>query len=163
MHYILYNTLSGNKKGLESARLLVGNLVPKNATLIDVFTIDNYADFWKNVDVENDTLILSGGDGTLNRFINANVGLTLPKNLTTVDKEYSFNGSSFEKIYVPCEFSDEFDPSEYAVSYVGGNVYLDDTGVEILELHDFGAWEDAGKGKIKREFRKQLYCIWKTQ
>lgn len=77
--------------------------------------------------------------------------LTLPKNLTTIDKEYSFNGSSFEKIYVPCEFSDEFDPSEYAVSYADGNVYLDDTGVEILELHDFDAWEDAGNGKIKRE------------
>ena len=81
MHYILYNTLSGNKKGLESARLLVGNLAPENATLVDVFTITDYADFWKNVDIENDTVILSGGDGTLNRFINANKELTLPENL----------------------------------------------------------------------------------
>ena len=81
MHYILYNTLSGNKKGLESARLLVGNLAPENATLVDVFTITDYADFWKNVDIENDTVILSGGDGTLNRFINANIGLALPKSL----------------------------------------------------------------------------------
>ena len=81
MHYILYNTLSGNKKGLESARLLVGNIVPKNATLIDVVSITNYSDFWKNVDIENDTVILSGGDGTLNRFINANKELRLPQNL----------------------------------------------------------------------------------
>ena len=81
MHYILYNTLSGNKKGLESARLLVGNLAPENTTLIDVCSITNYADFWKNVDIENDTVILSGGDGTLNRFINANKEFTLPQNL----------------------------------------------------------------------------------
>ena len=81
MHYILYNTLSGNKKGLESARLLVGNIVPENATLIDVVSITNYSDFWKNVDIENDTVILSGGDGTLNRFINANKELRLPQNL----------------------------------------------------------------------------------
>ena len=81
MHYILYNTLSGNKKGLESARLLVGNIVPENATLIDVLSIANYSDFWKNVDIENDTVILSGGDGTLNRFINANKELRLPQNL----------------------------------------------------------------------------------
>ena len=81
MHYILYNTLSGNKKGLESARLLVGNIVPENATLIDVLSIANYSDFWKNVDIENDTVILSGGDGTLNRFVNANKEFRLPQNL----------------------------------------------------------------------------------
>ena len=81
MHYILYNTLSGNKQGLESARLLLGKIVPADATLIDVFSITNYVDFWKDIDVENDTVILSGGDGTLNRFINENKGLTLPKNL----------------------------------------------------------------------------------
>ena len=81
MHYILYNTLSGNKKGLESARLLVGNIVPENTTLIDVLSIANYSDFWKNVDIENDTVILSGGDGTLNRFVNANKEFRLPQNL----------------------------------------------------------------------------------
>ena len=81
MHYSLYNTLSGNKKGLESARLLVGNIVPENATLIDVLSIANYSDFWKNVDIENDTVILSGGDGTLNRFVNANKEFRLPQNL----------------------------------------------------------------------------------
>ena len=81
MHYILYNTLSGNKKGLESARLLLGDIVPENTTLVDVMSIANYADFWKDIDLENDTVILSGGDGTLNRFINENVHLALPKNL----------------------------------------------------------------------------------
>ena len=31
MHYILYNTLSGNKQGLEYSRLLLGNSVPADA------------------------------------------------------------------------------------------------------------------------------------
>jgi diacylglycerol kinase family enzyme len=81
MHYILYNTLSGNKKGLESARRLVGDLVPESTALVDVMSIASYADFWKDIDLENDTVILSGGDGTLNRFINQNAGLVLPKKL----------------------------------------------------------------------------------
>ncbi len=81
MHYILYNTLSGNKQGLEYSRLLLGNSVPEDAKLVDLSTIASYADFWSTVDLENDTVILSGGDGTLNRFINENANLTLPKNL----------------------------------------------------------------------------------
>ncbi len=81
MHYILYNTLSGNKQGLEYSRQLLGNSVPEDTKLIDISSVTNYADFWAGVDLENDTVILSGGDGTLNRFVNENVGLTLPKNL----------------------------------------------------------------------------------
>ncbi len=81
MHYILYNTLSGNKQGLEYSRVLLGNSVPEDATMVNLASITNYADFWAGIDLENDTVILSGGDGTLNRFVNENVGLTLPKNL----------------------------------------------------------------------------------
>ena len=81
MYYVLYNTLSANKQGLEYSRKLLGNAVPEDAKLVDVTSIDNYADFWASIDLENDTVVLSGGDGTLNRFVNANAGLTLPKNL----------------------------------------------------------------------------------
>ena len=81
MHYILYNTLSGNKQGLEYSRLLLGNSVPEDATMVDLSTIKSYADFWTSIDLENDIVVLSGGDGTLNRFVNENVGLTLPKKL----------------------------------------------------------------------------------
>ncbi len=81
MHYILYNTLSGNKSGLEYSRSLLGNSVPEDATMVDISSIKSYADFWSSIDLENDTVVLSGGDGTLNRFINANYDLTLPKNL----------------------------------------------------------------------------------
>ncbi len=81
MHYILYNTLSGNKQGLEYSRLLLGNHVSADAKLVDLSSIKSYADFWANIDLENDTVVLSGGDGTLNRFINDNAELQLPKNL----------------------------------------------------------------------------------
>ena len=81
MHYILYNTLSSNKQGLEYSRLLLGNSVSEDATMIDLSTIKSYADFWTSIDLENDIVVLSGGDGTLNRFVNENEGLTLPKNL----------------------------------------------------------------------------------
>jgi diacylglycerol kinase family enzyme len=49
--------------------------------MVDLSTLTGYANFWAGIDLENDTVILSGGDGTLNRFINENVGLELPKNL----------------------------------------------------------------------------------
>ena len=81
MHYVLYNTLSANKQGFEYSRLLLGNSVPEDAKMIDITSIESYADFWATIDLENDTVILSGGDGTINRFVNENVGLTLPKNL----------------------------------------------------------------------------------
>ena len=81
MHYILYNALSGNKQGMEYSCLLLGNHVPTDAKLVDLTAIKNYADFWASIDLENDTVILSGGDGTLNRFINDNADLKLPQNL----------------------------------------------------------------------------------
>ena len=81
MYYILYNPLSGNQQGLEYSRLLLGNIVPEDAKMVDISSITSYADFWANIDLENDTVVLSGGDGTLNRFVNDNDGLTLPKNL----------------------------------------------------------------------------------
>ncbi len=81
MYYVLYNTLSGNKQGLEYSRLLLGNSIPEDSKLIEISSVTNYADFWANIDFENDTVILSGGDGTLNRFINDNAELKLPKNL----------------------------------------------------------------------------------
>ena len=81
MYYILYNTLSANKQGLEYSKLLLGNMVPEDAQMVNITSVKGYAEFWATIDLENDTVILSGGDGTINRFVNENVGLTLPKNL----------------------------------------------------------------------------------
>ena len=81
MYYVLYNTLSANKQGLAYSRLLLGNHVPEDAQMVEISSIASYAEFWASIDLENDTVVLSGGDGTINRFVNENVGLMLPKNL----------------------------------------------------------------------------------
>ena len=81
MYYVLYNTLSGNNQGEDFARALMGDAIPENAKMIEISSIKSYADFWANIDLENDTVVLSGGDGTLNRFVNDNKGLKLPKKL----------------------------------------------------------------------------------
>ena len=80
--------------------------------------------------------------------------LTLPKNITTIDQDYSFNGSNFEKIYIPCDSTFDFYLDDYAVSYVNGTTYLSDTKVEVLESHSFGNWTNIGNGKKQREKRR---------
>ncbi len=81
MYYVLCNPLSANKQGAVLSQSLVGKLQREEVKFVDILTVGDYADFWKTIDLETDTVILSGGDGTLNRFINATVGTKLPKNL----------------------------------------------------------------------------------
>lgn len=81
MYYVLCNPLSANKQGTVLSQSLVGKLPREEIKFVDILTVGEYADFWKTIDCENDTVILSGGDGTLNRFINATKGTELPKNL----------------------------------------------------------------------------------
>ncbi len=98
MYYVLCNPLSANKQGAVLSQSLVGKLPEQELTFVDVRTVEDYADFWKTIDLKNDTVILAGGDGTLNRFINANEGLELPENL------YYFaagSGNDFKKDVCP--------------------------------------------------------------
>ena len=81
MYYVLCNPLSANKQGAVLSQSLVSKLPTEELKFIDIRTVESYADFWNTIDLDTDFVILSGGDGTLNRFINANVGVTLPKNL----------------------------------------------------------------------------------
>lgn len=81
MYYILCNPLSANKQGAVLSQSLVSKLSDSELEFVDIRTVERYSDFWKRIDLENDTVILSGGDGTLNRFINANIDERLPNNL----------------------------------------------------------------------------------
>ncbi|MBQ7335922.1 MAG: diacylglycerol kinase family protein, partial [Clostridia bacterium] len=81
MYYVLCNPLSANKQGAVLSQSLIGKLSNEELNFIDIRTVNDYCDFWKTIDMENDTVVLSGGDGTLNRFINANEEVVLPKNL----------------------------------------------------------------------------------
>lgn len=65
---VLYNPLSGNRKGEERARNLITSLINKEITLIDVTQID-IKQFFAEIN-EEDEVILCGGDGTINHFVN---------------------------------------------------------------------------------------------
>lgn len=76
--------------------------------------------------------------------------LTLPKNIMAIH-DYSFNGSNFEKIYIPCDSTFEFNAEEYIVNGIPEDIYLSETDVEILESHNFGNWTNIENGKKQRE------------
>ncbi len=81
MYYILYNPLSGSKQGEALAKALSEKLGNEEHTYVNLHTVTDYSAFWSGVDLKNDTVILSGGDGTLNCFVNENEGLALPEKL----------------------------------------------------------------------------------
>ena len=78
-YYVLYNPLAGNGTAEDSINHLPHD---PSAEIVkcDVTKIDCYADFFSKLDAE-DVIILCGGDGTLNRFINGTDGLTLPSDV----------------------------------------------------------------------------------
>ena len=68
MKYILYNPLSGHGNSYELAR----NFAEKHqdASLVNMTAVPNYETFFSSLKPEDDIYIF-GGDGSLNRFINA--------------------------------------------------------------------------------------------
>ncbi len=75
MKYILYNKLANNGNGATVAEALKGT-IKEDCTLIDVCEID--AREWVGNLTKEDLCILSGGDGTLNRFVNDTKGIEIP-------------------------------------------------------------------------------------
>ncbi len=70
MHYIiLYNEKADNGRGLKNAEKLKETLKGEKLSFHDITKCDILS-FLDNLS-ENDNLIISGGDGTLNRFINS--------------------------------------------------------------------------------------------
>ena len=69
MIYILYNPQSGDRRTKEKDSLL--QLEQQyNTKKIDITQISDYSEFFSPLS-ENDTLILCGGDGTINHFVNS--------------------------------------------------------------------------------------------
>ena len=69
MTYIFYNPQSGNKHGKEDAEKLLSSL-NNDASIEDIREYDGNSEFFTSL-TENDSIIICGGDGTLNHFINA--------------------------------------------------------------------------------------------
>ena len=75
-YYVLYNPLAGNGKAKEEAERVAKGLAEK-ALFRDMTEKEGEREFFASLTAE-DTLILCGGDGTLNRFINETDGGELP-------------------------------------------------------------------------------------
>lgn len=67
MIHVLLNPLSNNKKGQNAELELKKIFVDKEISFTDITSLKNAADFCKKLK-KTDTIIISGGDGTLTRF-----------------------------------------------------------------------------------------------
>lgn len=73
--YVLYNPLSGNQTAEEDAELL-RVVLDAELLCIDITTVTNYKALLGGMEQE-DFLVLLGGDGTLNRFVNDTEGIEI--------------------------------------------------------------------------------------
>lgn len=80
MNRILYNPLSGSGKGFDRVQMLRELLQGQEIDLCDIREVRDYAALFAGI-AEGDRLIVAGGDGTLNKFINFTAGLTYPEAL----------------------------------------------------------------------------------
>jgi len=68
-YIVLYNPLSGSE-GTDNSHLLDELLPGVELRYMDITTIDDYSEFFKSIP-GNTPIAICGGDGTINRFINA--------------------------------------------------------------------------------------------
>ena len=73
--YVLFNMLSGNGTGKEKANELGTFLRGKKAVYKDITKITDFESFFADLNYREDEVIICGGDGTLNHFINDTDGL----------------------------------------------------------------------------------------
>ena len=79
-YLILYNPQAGNGRGEENA-LTIQNILPEGKlTFRDMTQIGDYREFFSKLPRET-SVVICGGDGTLNRFLNDTAGLSLRDDL----------------------------------------------------------------------------------
>ena len=88
--YVLYNPLAGNGQAAQAAKLL-DVILDGNLLYSDMTEISDYKAFFSRV-LPEDKIILCGGDGTLNRFINETDGIHITN----------------EILYFPCGSGNDF-------------------------------------------------------
>ncbi len=74
-YYVLFNPLAANGSSVEKAKALAGKL-DAESELFDITGIKSYADFFAGLE-NDDVVVLCGGDGTINRFVNDNEGVDI--------------------------------------------------------------------------------------
>lgn len=73
---VLFNPYAGNQHGAEDTKMLSTILHGDTLQFYDMTQIEDYAAFFQAVPKEN-RIVISGGDGTLNRFINDTKALNI--------------------------------------------------------------------------------------
>ena len=68
-YHILFNPLAGNGKGEERAKRLETLLTDGARCYHDLTKLNGYAPLLRTLEPQ-DVLVLTGGDGTINRFLN---------------------------------------------------------------------------------------------
>lgn len=76
LYYVLYNPLAGGGRGEERSHHLEQLLSEDELVFQDITAIEDYGAFLEQLPAEA-TVIVAGGDGTLNRFINDTAALEL--------------------------------------------------------------------------------------
>ena len=79
-YHVLYNPHAGNGRGKEAAYRLA-TLLPDDKILFqDIMEVDDYGGFFDSLH-HDDRVVIAGGDGTLNRFINDTAPLIIERNI----------------------------------------------------------------------------------
>ena len=78
--YILFNPAAGRGKGRESAEKLKDILADDELIFYDITEIKDYRALFEDI-IKEDDIIICGGDGTLNRFVNDTDTLELNNNI----------------------------------------------------------------------------------
>ena len=108
-YYVLYNPLAGNNTGRDETVKLVNEPSLQEHELIftDMTTIKSYDEFFSALTCE-DRIILSGGDGTINRFVNDTSHINITNDMKVV---YNQCFDSFCERNDVCFCSAKFDDS----------------------------------------------------
>lgn len=77
--YVLYNTMAGTKNNLADLQKLEG-VLEEELRYVDIQNVGDYRAFFAGLE-EQDFIILSGGDGTLNRFVNDTDGVEINREI----------------------------------------------------------------------------------
>ena len=77
-YHLIYNPLSGNGKSREQVSEIES--VFEDKVIWDITRITDYSEFFSNIS-DDDKIVICGGDGTLNRFVNATKNLNIKNNI----------------------------------------------------------------------------------
>ena len=72
--YVLYNTKAGTKNNVEALKRLE-QFFDGELRYIDILTVTDYREFFSGLE-KDDQIILAGGDGTINCFVNNTEGIS---------------------------------------------------------------------------------------